>query len=406
MNCRPISLRLLVGAVVVLTAAAAVAAPVVVENGDQPANGLKVAKLTELWRAGGPTDDIFFGTLGAVRTDQDGNIYILDGQLSEIQVYAPDGEHLRTIGREGDGPGEMRNPADMFITADGIVNVLQSMPGRIVKLTSDGTPAGETTYKPGPGQPAQFGVLIAGRASGQDMVLAGIRMVFEGGVNHQTYFLARCDNDGQQKAIMYEKENPVDMAAFTLDELGMDFIWGRLDVGPDGKVYAAPARNEYRIEVYGADGAVERTITRKYSAPPRNDRQSKMARQVIEAVGANYPRPPEKITIEDTEPALSGITVTADGHIWTQTSVGNTDTPDGTFVVLDEFAADGTFARQVALQGDHDPTRDALMILPNGRLIVVVGALDAWLNQQGATNKEAETQEGEPLEVICYGMDF
>ena len=390
----------------VATAGLGFAEPVVVNNGAQPADGLKVAKMTELWRAGGPDDDIFFGTLGAVRSDKDGNVYILDGQLSEIQVYAPDGTHLRTLGREGDGPGEMRSPADMFITGDGVINVMQAMPGRIIRLTPDGLPAGETTYKPGPGQPSQFGVLIAGRAAGQDMILAGIRMVFSAGVNQQTYFLARCDGNGEQKAVLLEKKHELNMAAFALDEMEMDFIWGRLAVGPDGRVYAAPERNAYAIDVYGADGSVEKTITREYNLPPRTDRQKKMANQVITAVGANYPSPPQKITIEDTEPAVVTLTVTDDNHLWVQNSVGNTQTPDGTFVVLDEFDAAGKFVRQVALQGAHDPAKDAINILPNGRVVIVVGALDAWLNQQGATNKEAETQEADPLEVICYRVDW
>ena len=375
-------------------AGAAAAEPIVVNNSAQPAEGLQVAGMTELWRAGGPDDEIFFGTLGAVRSDSDGNVYVLDSQLSEVQVYAPDGEHLRTIGREGDGPGEMRAPADLFITSDGVINAMQSMPGRIVRLTPDGMPAGETTYSTGPDNPAQFGVLIAGRAAGQDMVLAGIHMVFSGGVNQQTYFLARCDNDGMQKNIMHEKKHEVSMSEFELDEMEMDFVWGRMAVGPEGRVYAGTERNAYVINVYGVDGSLEKTITREFTASPRDEMQKKIARQVIEAVGANYPIPPRSVTIEDTEPVLGQLTVTDDGHIWAQTSIGNRETPDGTFVVLDVFGPDGKFQRQVALKGEHDASRDGINILPNGRIVVVVGALDAWLNQQGATNQEEEAQEG------------
>ncbi len=36
----------------------------------------------------------------------------------------------------------------------------------------------------------------------------------------------------------------------------------------------------------------------------------------------------------------------------------------------------------MALPGDHDADQDAVHILPDGRLVVVTGALDAWLNQQ------------------------
>jgi hypothetical protein len=389
-----------------LIGAVAVAAPVVVENGAEPEQGLKIVDMTELWRAGGEDDEIFFGNIGAVRFGPSGEIYLLDSQLAEVHVYSQKGEHLRTIGHEGDGPGEMRNPADMFITADGVINAIQSMPGRIVKLTPDGLPAGEATYSQGPDNPGQFGVLIAGRAVGQDMVLAGIRMVFSGGVNQQTYFLARCGNDGLQKAVLLEKKHEVNMAAFSLDEGSMDFVWSRLAVGPQGQVYAGPERNAYLINEYDADGAVVRTITREYKSPPRDDRQKKLARQIIEAVGANYPVPPQEITIEDTEPVLSNLFVSGDGMIWAQTSNGNREAPDGTWVVLDVFAPDGKFTYQVALKGEHDPARDAVFVLPNNEVIVVVGALDAWLNQQGANADEAEAQEGEPLEVISYRLTW
>jgi len=198
----------------------------------------------------------------------------------------------------------------------------------------------------------------------------------------------------------------VSMAEFSLDEMEMDFVWGRLAVGPEGRVYAGTERNAYVISVYGVDDSLEKTITREFTAPQRDDKQKKIAHQIIEAVGANYPVPPQSITIEDTEPVLGQLTVTDDGHIWVQTSAGNRETPDGTFVVLDVFGPDGKFQRQVALQGEHDATRDAINIMPNGRVVVVVGALDAWLNQQGATNQEEEAQESEPLEVICYQVDW
>ena len=64
--------------------------------------------LTELWRAGGEDDEYFSAPSAPSEPTSEGQIYLLDSQLSEVHVYTPDGEHLRTVGREGDGPGEMR----------------------------------------------------------------------------------------------------------------------------------------------------------------------------------------------------------------------------------------------------------------------------------------------------------
>nr|MEE4268060.1 6-bladed beta-propeller [Candidatus Krumholzibacteria bacterium] len=390
---------------ILLFFAAAWAEPTVVDNGNQPANGLVRGELRELWRAGGEDDDVFFGTLGGVRTDPEGRLYLLDGQLSQVHIYTPDGEHLATVGREGDGPGEARNPADMFVAADGTINILQSFPGKVVKLTPEGLPAGEATFSAGAGSEGQFGVLIAGRGHGQDMILAGIRMTFGGAISTQTYFLARCDEQAQQKVALLEKEHTINYAELVMDEAAMDFIWGRMAVGQDGRVYVAPERDAYAINVLGVDGTLQKVIKREFKSMPRNEKQRQLATQIIEAVAANYPTPARQITIEDTDPVLSSIQVTEDGRIWTQTSTGNHQTPEGTWMVLDVFDDNGTFEKQVALEGDHKADRDAVILLPNGRIVVIVGALDAWLNQQGAGANAEEAPEAEPLEVICYELN-
>ena len=55
---------------------------------------------------------------GAVRLS-DGRIVIANGGTSELRYYTPDGRHLHSVGREGDGPGEFR------------------MIGRIIRLPGD-----------------------------------------------------------------------------------------------------------------------------------------------------------------------------------------------------------------------------------------------------------------------------
>ncbi len=78
---------LLAVAACLIVGGAAIAAPVVIENGAEPAEGLKVLGLTELWRAGGEDDEIFFGRIGAVHTGPEGDIYLLDSQLAEIRSW-------------------------------------------------------------------------------------------------------------------------------------------------------------------------------------------------------------------------------------------------------------------------------------------------------------------------------
>ena len=48
------------------------------------------------------------GTNG-LAADEAGNVYVMQREPTRIAVFGPDGNYLRDIGREGDGPGEFRN---------------------------------------------------------------------------------------------------------------------------------------------------------------------------------------------------------------------------------------------------------------------------------------------------------
>ena len=72
-----------------------------------------------------------------VVADSKGNIYILDQKPATIKAYAADGSFLRTIGREGSGPGEFRQWGMLTIARDTLV---QHDPGqsRTSTFTTDG----------------------------------------------------------------------------------------------------------------------------------------------------------------------------------------------------------------------------------------------------------------------------
>lgn len=69
----------------------------------------------------------------------DGSIFVLDGQKQVVQVYAADGQHIRSLGRPGRGPGEFRDAAFVALGADGEVVVAEAESG-VVHIFS---PSGE-----------------------------------------------------------------------------------------------------------------------------------------------------------------------------------------------------------------------------------------------------------------------
>ncbi len=70
------------------------------------------ARLVEEVRIGqfdGP-EEYIFGEIIGLTVAPDGTIYLVDGQVPALRVYAPDGVYLRTIYGEGGGPGEYAEP--------------------------------------------------------------------------------------------------------------------------------------------------------------------------------------------------------------------------------------------------------------------------------------------------------
>jgi hypothetical protein len=137
-----------------------------VTNPATPSEGKATVTPQELWRAGGDDEEIIFGVVTDVAVDAQGNLYALDSQLSQVSVFDREGGFVRTIGREGEGPGEFRRASELFVTADGKIAVGQMMPGKIVLLTPDGKPAGNfpTPAAPDGGTLMLWGAGAAGRS--------------------------------------------------------------------------------------------------------------------------------------------------------------------------------------------------------------------------------------------------
>jgi hypothetical protein len=81
--------------------------------------------------------DAEIGVGGGIVADSRGNIYVLDHKPIAIRMYGPDGKFVRTIGREGGGPGEFRAYGRLMITRDTLVHH-DSRQARTQIFTADG----------------------------------------------------------------------------------------------------------------------------------------------------------------------------------------------------------------------------------------------------------------------------
>ncbi len=109
--------------------------------GDAPEWTLR--EIASIGTADGP---VTFTSARSVIADREGNIYVADSRASEIGVFAPDGRHLRTIGRRGGGPGEFTELYSVAWMGDTLA-ALDPRAGRISLLSRTGEWIGQIPHE-------------------------------------------------------------------------------------------------------------------------------------------------------------------------------------------------------------------------------------------------------------------
>lgn len=84
----------------------------------------------------GPT---VFGIPAALEVDAYGRLYVLEAATGEVRVFEPDGRHLRSLGRQGSGPGELRQPIGLTLAPDGALWVVDPGNARFTIFDTAGT---------------------------------------------------------------------------------------------------------------------------------------------------------------------------------------------------------------------------------------------------------------------------
>ncbi len=360
-------------------------------NGSEPANGSETLQLRELWRVGGEDDEILLGRIEQAAADAAGNVYLLDQQLAQVHVYSPAGNYLRALSREGEGPGEVRRPSGMVFMPDGSLGLLQTFPGKIVRVDLEGNPL--PTLELGT---RRCMLMHAGCAGGQ-LIVAGTDVHQEPGFQNRHHFLAKIDAEGEETVRYLSRDNRFDFDDFVLDEMQRDFAFWRWAVDESGRVYAAAERNRYAITVMRADGVIERVIERPYNSRRRNEEEMERMRARYNDNARNVPFP-VRISVEETDADLPSMRVAADGSLWVLNSRGLRDLPDGIIRTYDVFDPAGHYVKRAALTFADCHSRDRLFFISDQRVIIITSP------GAGQDDTEAETEPAPP-EIICCAVE-
>lgn len=82
----------------------------VIHSGATPAAANQSLHFREVWRRGDESDELAFGFIISALGAEDGSVYLLDRWRSTVYVIDARGELSRELSREGEGPGETRQP--------------------------------------------------------------------------------------------------------------------------------------------------------------------------------------------------------------------------------------------------------------------------------------------------------
>ena len=74
-----------------------------------------------------------------VRTDSQGNIYIKDARRADVRVFDANGRYVTTVGKRGEGPGELREVYGMHVDGDDRLIVADRMSRRLTIFTDMGS---------------------------------------------------------------------------------------------------------------------------------------------------------------------------------------------------------------------------------------------------------------------------
>jgi len=272
------------------------------------------ADFEEVYRVGSLAGEDWeqFGRIAGLAFDGAGNLYVLDRQAARVVVVAPDASRLRTIGREGDGPGEFRQPTRIAVTAEGQATVFDRtqstfhifdpggqlvrtvrMPGGALMTSMpelDRTGADHSVIPNGTVSSVSFGMLTGPDSQEPAGRRRPVTRLLLGGDEVETDTVVHAWMAAPEPADARPRNEGVTWVGGRTLALAPSLLVGGL---PDGRLVFSDS-SDYRIRVVGADGTVVRVLTRPIAPRPVSDRDREAEldrrRQEQERVESQRPR--------------------------------------------------------------------------------------------------------------------
>ena len=376
-----------------------------VETVDLPAEppARRTVALEVVWRVGGDDEDVLLGLITSGVIDDNGNVLLADQQLAHVLVVSPEGEVIATLGREGDGPGELRSLQSVFLAEDR-VGMVQGFPGKVVYVDRDGVPAGGFTLG---------GEEAGGHYSVRDLRCVGTMLVghtdrssinFDADEAVTRATLSILDLDGGFGTELASHEVSRGIMTIVLDEAAEWSEFASWAVSPHGMVATVAERDGWVVNERSLDGVLQRVLHRQCKPRKRTDEEMEEAVSRIHVAVATG-RSTMKRKPLNTDPAIVDLQYAGDGRLFVTTC----HNAAGQFAAgvagrFDVITPGGEYLEELTLTfAEFDPEQDVLIFLDGTNFLILQNYEDTE-KAIYATHLPEEEREDlsdvEPFEVV------
>ena len=259
-------------------------------------------------------EEYLFGWIFSIAVDDDRNVYVFDYQAQHVGVFDSEGNHVRTLGRQGEGPGEFKRAEAIALLPDGRLVVRNPGNQRI------------EVFGPEPGQTEQWGYPAGGLHSGAPLYTDANGRTFVDAPDRSeddlVVHLIVFGPDGTQLDTLPDPSSTSEAAALVAERGGGStsaavpfspaLVW---TVHPSGH-FLTGFSSDYRIDLPRDDGVLR--IERAADPVPVNDEERAYQRELIVRSMRemdpdwSWNGPP----IPETKPFFHRLLTGRNGRIW------------------------------------------------------------------------------------------
>jgi len=299
----------------------------------------------------------FFSGITDIAVDKSDAIYACDYKASNIKKFNSKGEFVKTIGKEGQGPGDFQSPSKIEVVQDRLF-VWEARNMRISILNLDGD-----YIKSIPWDRMQQGWPYEIKALPNKKMILETQVSYRRGPSRPwECYLRLFSYDAEHMKDLYKKEfwtrkNITEPRRFSIPlPFSAKVHW---DVTPKGNIVIGFSES-YEIEIYDPLKGKISSFTHKYEpveVTKRDEEQYFTGMTVtITSGGTSETKQgaPDYI-VKNTEfpkykPAFDDIKCDSEGNIWVHTFCKDRKEESSSFDVFDE---DGNFINRVRIEGDQ-----------------------------------------------------